>query len=320
MEPEPVAGSGDEKDDEDLDGIPLDGAALLKSAIMRGIPGAPTNDSPLRESAVAQAGSQQSNYSYDDDIDGIPRNIKYIAFYLSPQWIVNCSFLHSWTPIVDEDIDGIPLDKNDVSNTIGGGFIPSKWETVDPDQVEAQAITTSKWDTLEPVVPEPPAISTVSDDSFDSFDNSESNRDFDEEKRIKLREIELKTIQYQDELESGQRSLKSGWSLQQQVEHYRRKLMKKTYKEMQDSPMSSAGRERDSRSQTSLKRSPSPMDISKRAKKSKRSPSPSHPRSMRRKSISPPKSSRPSKRDKMRSRSRSRSPSSSYSMSPKRYR
>lgn len=73
MEPEPIAGSGDEKDDEDLDGIPLDGAALLKSAIMRGIPGAVTDDSPIHE-PIGQARSQHSNYSYDDDIDGIPRN------------------------------------------------------------------------------------------------------------------------------------------------------------------------------------------------------------------------------------------------------
>lgn len=29
------------------------------------------------------------------------------------------------------------------------GFITSKWETVDPDQIEAQAMTTSKWDLLE---------------------------------------------------------------------------------------------------------------------------------------------------------------------------
>lgn len=227
-------------------------------------------------------------------------------------------FTHFSYASVDEDIDGVPLDKSEVGNTIGGGFIPSKWETVDPDQVEAQAITTSKWDTLEPVVPDPPTISTVSDDSFDSFDNSENNRDLDEEKRFKLREIELKTIQYQDELESGQRTLKSGWSMQQQVEHYRRKLMKKTYKEMQDSPISLTGR--DSRSQTSLKRSASPMDAAKRAKKSKRSPSPSYPRSARRRSVSPSKSARSSKRDRIRSRSRSSSRSRSYSTSPKRYR
>lgn len=48
--------------------------------------------------------------------------------------------------LVDEDIDGIPLDKstNDASDTVFSkigskpAFIPSKWETVDPQQIEAQ--------------------------------------------------------------------------------------------------------------------------------------------------------------------------------------
>lgn len=34
---------------------------------------------------------------------------------------------------MDDDIDGIPLEK--LSNLKSGGFIPSKWETVDPEQV-----------------------------------------------------------------------------------------------------------------------------------------------------------------------------------------
>lgn len=55
-----------------------------------------------------------------------------------------------------------------------------------------------------------------------------------EEKRQKLREIEVKAVQYQDELESGQRILKSGWTLPQQVEHYRRKLLRKSEKEKRD--------------------------------------------------------------------------------------
>lgn len=55
-----------------------------------------------------------------------------------------------------------------------------------------------------------------------------------EEKRQKLREIEVKAVQYQDELESGQRQLKSGWTLPQQVEHYRRKLLRKSEKEKKE--------------------------------------------------------------------------------------
>jgi hypothetical protein len=52
-------------------------------------------------------------------------------------------------------------------------------------------------------------------------------RDLNEDRRARLREIELKAVQYQDELECGQRTLKGGWSIQQQVEHYRRKLLRK---------------------------------------------------------------------------------------------
>lgn len=70
-EPEPANNSADEKEDEDLDGIPLDGAALLKSALMRGIP--QTNStSPLLDKSV-HARHQGSDSEYDDDIDGIPR-------------------------------------------------------------------------------------------------------------------------------------------------------------------------------------------------------------------------------------------------------
>lgn len=47
---------------------------------------------------------------------------------------------------MDEDIDGVPMDEDDSSNvqskeddkkpSIPAGFVPSRWETVDPDQVK----------------------------------------------------------------------------------------------------------------------------------------------------------------------------------------
>lgn len=54
-----------------------------------------------------------------------------------------------------------------------------------------------------------------------------SGRDYNEERRSRLREIEVKIMQYQDELESGRRALKSGMTIQGQVEHYRKKLIRK---------------------------------------------------------------------------------------------
>lgn len=71
-EPEPIIGSGDEKEDEDLDGVPLDGAALLKSAYMRGIPGAVASiDSPSMDKSV-RLHDNQADSDYEDDIDGVP--------------------------------------------------------------------------------------------------------------------------------------------------------------------------------------------------------------------------------------------------------
>lgn len=126
---------------------------------------------------------------------------------------------------VDDDLDGVPMEQVQKSTDTKSqakmpGFIPSKWETVDPQQVEAQAITTSKWDTLDP--PDPPKFFSSDEDS--DGDNSQK---FNDEKRQKLREIEVKVMQYQDELESGKRRLEPGWSLPEQIEYYRKRLLKR---------------------------------------------------------------------------------------------
>ncbi len=228
-----------DKEDEDLDGVPLDGAALLKSALLRGIPS---------ESPVRQEGSD-----YDEDIDGIP---------------------------MEEDIDGIPMDqmKKDAHGK-GAGFVPSKWETIDPEQVKDQAVTTSKWDLLEPVVPEAPKISAITANYDDSDSDSDSNsREFDDERRTRLRELELKVVEYADELESGQRSLKSGMSIGQQIEHYRKKLLKKVDRQDSDSTSdrhSSSRRER-------VERSVSPVEVRKSKRSRKGSSSPEYIKGSRR--------------------------------------
>lgn len=124
---------------------------------------------------------------------------------------------------MDENIDGIPFDGGSTSQT--AGFVKSKWEELDPEQVAHQAITTSKWELLpDPVAPEPPKIESIC--NYGSSDSDDSEDDT-EEKRKGLREIEIKICEYQDELESGIHSLKSGWSVSQQVEHFRRKLLRK---------------------------------------------------------------------------------------------
>lgn len=67
-----MIGSGDEKEDEDLDGVPLDGAALLKSAFMRGIPGAASSATESPSHERVQCVQENVDSEYEDDIDGIP--------------------------------------------------------------------------------------------------------------------------------------------------------------------------------------------------------------------------------------------------------
>jgi len=198
--------SGEEKDDEDLDGVPLDGAALLKSALKLVLPEA---------TAAAQRGTPKQE-QYHDEIDGVPCKPLNILNFQSMNMLLTLS--------VDEDLDGVPMDhlqkQADKSQAKMPGFIPSKWETVDPQQVEAQAITTSKWDTLDP--PDPPKFFSSDDES-----DGENSQKYSDEKRQKLRDIEVKVMQYQDELESGKRRLEPGWTLSEQVEYYRKRLLKR---------------------------------------------------------------------------------------------
>ncbi|XP_011875540.1 PREDICTED: U2 snRNP-associated SURP motif-containing protein isoform X4 [Vollenhovia emeryi] len=174
---------------------------------------------------------------------------------------------------VDEDIDGVPMDDDDSANArnkdddkksaMPAGFVPSRWETVDPDQVEAQAMTTSKWEELGQN-----EDSNSQDTSMDS-----SGRDYNEERRNRLREIEVKIMQYQDELESGRRTLKSGMTIQAQVEHYRKKLIRKSEREMKD--MKSEERDDEKRREKKRSRSTTPESPSHVYRDRRRSSSPS---------------------------------------------
>lgn len=179
---------------------------------------------------------------------------------------------------VDESIDGIPLDDLPSGS---GGFVKSKWEELDPEQVAHQAITTSKWEMLQdPVAPEPPKISSICNYGVSSESEDEDSKDDTEEKRRKLREIEVKVLEYFDDLESGVRQVKAGWSMKQQVEHFRRKLMKKAERNDSDSQSdrytsSSSRREIDSSERKFKKVRRSPSSERERYQRSKRSRSPS---------------------------------------------
>uniref|UniRef100_A0A8C9VH45 Zgc:163098 n=1 Tax=Scleropages formosus TaxID=113540 RepID=A0A8C9VH45_SCLFO len=78
---------------------------------------------------------------------------------------------------------------------------------------------------------------SCSPSKFEGADFKSSVRNFElsESKRSKLRELEVKVMKFQDELESGKRPRKTGKTVQQQVEHYRNKLLQKREKSAQKS-------------------------------------------------------------------------------------
>ncbi|KAM6906950.1 U2 snRNP-associated SURP motif-containing protein [Xenentodon cancila] len=211
-----------------------------------------------------------------------------------------------------DDIDGMPLD--DGSAPLPG--VPlSKWEKASETETFSQAKTESKWDAVKEEVRENEVnISCNSQDedegsesdssagscgspSYDSavFQSSLRSFQMSESKRKKLRELEVKVLKIQDELESGKRLKKPGMSIQKQVEHYRNKLLQKEFQKdeknerarpkdrpkddrrnKEKSKRSDEGdrkRSSDSREQPRKSRSISPLKQPKRSKHS-RSPSP----------------------------------------------
>ncbi|XP_077987617.1 U2 snRNP-associated SURP motif-containing protein-like [Glandiceps talaboti] len=161
-------------------------------------------------------------------------------------------------PMKEEDLDGQPLDdKSEVVPKIA----PSRWETVDKDELEAQAMTTSKWDSLEQKKEEEEEEEdedageekqqSENEDNQEEEEEGEAEyespereiptsntttpsssykvSEMTEERRAKLREIEVKVMKFQDELEAGRRSRKHGMSISDQVEHYRSKLLQKVH-------------------------------------------------------------------------------------------
>uniref|UniRef100_A0A3P8WXF8 Zgc:163098 n=1 Tax=Cynoglossus semilaevis TaxID=244447 RepID=A0A3P8WXF8_CYNSE len=203
-----------------------------------------------------------------DDIDGLPLGV------------------------ANDDIDGMPLDD---SSTLCKHISPllccgnsTNSQDSDEDSESDGADEPSKYHSAD------------FQSSLRSFQMSES-------KRKRLRELEVKVMKFQDELESGKKSRKSGMTIQQQVELFRNKLLESVDEDLnQETPSKSksrskedrrerekgrrsedgdrkTGRSRESDDKTPKKRSPkwskrsrSPSPDRKTAKSKSRSPHRSH--------------------------------------------
>lgn len=91
-------------------------------------------------------------------------------------------------------------------------FVPSKWETVDPEQIEAQAMSTKKLYDME-------------------CNGQKEEKSLSEGDRKKLRDLEVMVLQFQEELETGKRPTRKGYSIEKEVKRYREYLLDKIAKE-----------------------------------------------------------------------------------------
>ncbi|KHJ46177.1 hypothetical protein D918_03841 [Trichuris suis] len=160
--------------------------------------------------------------------------------------------------LIDYDLDGLPIDLPVVKkkspirvetrqedNANRGGFVRSKWEEVEPDRIEEQAMTTSKWEQLEQMAREnnhaneSPPYEDIDGTPLDETEGTDSTvptdakgqpslqkEELSDEKRLLLREVEVKVVQYQDQLECGNIKREKGLSIAEQVDKHRQKLLR----------------------------------------------------------------------------------------------
>jgi U2-associated protein SR140 len=222
--------------------------------------------------------------TFDEDIDGKPINLEssdnrplaLVADYDDEEDI-------DGKPIsnIDNDIDGRPLNlpkesrprfreeaEENSSSSTKARFVPTKWQSIDPTEVAAQAVTISKWDfdqesavkgteSLYEDLAETSRTSNennntnndeyIRNNSSTSTHNNEntivqdslSTSDMSEERRQKLRDVEIQVLKYTDELESGRREPAYGLSLAEEIEIYRQNLLKKIEEEEKSTAFSS---------------------------------------------------------------------------------
>ncbi|KAL7990887.1 hypothetical protein Chor_014317 [Crotalus horridus] len=214
-----------------------------------------------------------------------------------------------------EDVDGIPIDVAPIDDLDG---IPIK--SIDDDLDGVPSVTTSKWELFdqheeseeeenqnqeEESEDEEDTQSSKSEEHHlysnpirEEIPDSKSSSKFSEmseEKRAKLREIELKVMKFQDELESGKRPKKQGQSLQEQVEHYRDKLLQREKeKELErERERDKKDKEKsDSRSKEKKEKEECTPTRKERKRRHSTSPSPSRSSGSRRAKSPSPKSER----------------------------
>jgi len=272
---------------------PMDFLIKLQN-IFLGLVSSASPEPERRPSVDEKSGDGENGDDTDEDVDGVPLDG---AALLKAGGGLSVTRPDSHS---DDSLDGAPIEKvgekAKMTPARPAGFVTSKWETVDPEDVKAGAVTTSKWDTEDSdqlVKARKALMGSVASkwDEKEDLDGEPLDNDSDsgelpdldtrvtEERRALLRDIEMKVMQYQDELESGKKGIKTGWTISDQVEHYRKKMLRRANERQPDSPRREKSLGEASDSPERGGRSEREKERSSRRKKRRRSRSESESRS-----------------------------------------
>jgi len=204
------------------------------------------------EETVNEKVKVEESAEVDEEVDGLPITDECLDGVPTSANDPNSNLDVDGDPLDGDALDGVPLDVEMNKSQVDAEkerprFVQSKWETVDPEDVESQAMTTSKWDLLEPqnvdgdeieeeVVEEEMIVEAVASPKEEEApaDESKMSNEYDADKRARLREIEVKVMKFQDELESGQRERNPQLSISHQVNQYRTKLLDRVNQKEQE--------------------------------------------------------------------------------------
>uniref|UniRef100_A0A1I8A1I4 U2 snRNP-associated SURP motif-containing protein n=1 Tax=Steinernema glaseri TaxID=37863 RepID=A0A1I8A1I4_9BILA len=176
-----------------------------------------------KESDYTEGRTARSSVDDEEDIDGAPL----------PE---------------NEDIDGVPLDDEDIADVFR-----SKGKEEKPAQVQPEAqkpSVSSKWDALDEDIDGVPMDEDSGAGAEPSAEDSLVTKE--DQRRVLLRDIELKVVRYQEELEA-----ENSPNIHGLVSVYRSKLLREMEEQLADSSMSPMVDESPRRAKDRKKRSSS---------------------------------------------------------------
>ncbi|EUB59243.1 U2-associated protein SR140 [Echinococcus granulosus] len=216
------------------------------------------------------------NNEEDEDIEGVPLDTAWVQLHCESLLVLQISLILLW--LSSSSIKS--RDVNKLSSAAAPLFVPSKWESIDPDKAAEEAVTSNRWDLFADSSTSPSkqpssageiAASKVDiDEDVDgkpldgfgaaglglvAYDDDDAlspspppqptNEPISDSRRQALREIEMKVVKYQDELEACRKrgdSSVTDEAISKQVDRFRERLLERLEETQEASAKSSSSK------------------------------------------------------------------------------